>query len=562
MIIRSKLRPKELNEFQMYFGNLREIANPDLTKEREESIKEIAMYSKRTYKVKHKNAEKQRKLAALWEKVQQIFCTEMNETQKEIYEEQQLMSNMVLATLEKEQVIILKDANRDAAKVHTIDTILEAFTSRRFIQKIVMDVNSNIFLPIIKVDNFYDYGDVEISTDSDFSRIKLPASILEAVKDVTGKCEKKVLKQITYYIITILDALGKSWESTSLIFIVVTDALRELFFEVIMKELPKERVAFWKAATLNSSYFLDMFDNVLKKKLEQPVIELEPNCDAKSLVAENYYFNIAQGIIMNDANQIAIYFTVNKEERNIIINETVIMARKIKRILLEKVAEFDINLVYEMPQRYEHVLDNINVLLQFFRFTSPILGKEMEEKGVNKADWKFIENLFVLNMKQIEFFSAVENSNIPASSESELHHIVKTAIANFERQEEEKHRAFTAEVMKDIRKVNSKIELLSVLNKIDKAQEEEESITQEDYCETIYGEAKIQYEEQLRKSALSYSIKNLTTKNVDFAKAIKLLNAINGEYITLEKFVKIQQRMGVEEKYIRLFKFFYESDFI
>ena len=59
MIIRSKLRPKELNIFnELFGGRLREIA-PKLPKEEIEELKESARYAQKVYLVAHDTEDRQ-----------------------------------------------------------------------------------------------------------------------------------------------------------------------------------------------------------------------------------------------------------------------------------------------------------------------------------------------------------------------------------------------------------------------------------------------------------------------------------------------------------------------
>ena len=73
MIIRPKLRPKELKEFDMYFGNLRAVAKKNLDKEELENLKFSAMYSKRIYAVMHNNEKSMERARNLWDNIKQIL---------------------------------------------------------------------------------------------------------------------------------------------------------------------------------------------------------------------------------------------------------------------------------------------------------------------------------------------------------------------------------------------------------------------------------------------------------------------------------------------------------
>ena len=94
MIIRPKLRPKELNIFNDLFGGrLREIA-PKLPKEEIEELKESARYAQKVYLVAHDTEDRQADAEAFWERIEKVFLMEMNETQREIVEENKVFVSM------------------------------------------------------------------------------------------------------------------------------------------------------------------------------------------------------------------------------------------------------------------------------------------------------------------------------------------------------------------------------------------------------------------------------------------------------------------------------------
>ena len=69
------------------------------------------------------------------------------------------------------------------------------------------------------------------------------------------------------------------------------------------------------------------------------------------------------------------------------------------------------------------------------------------------------------------------------------------------------------------------------------------------------------YKEGVRREVMQFSLNNLSTKNADLDKSLKVLEAIDNGFISKEEFSKAQQKMGVKEKYIEIFFYFYSPYF-
>ena len=548
MIIRRKLKPKELKEFDLYFGNLKKLVAKDFREGELSSLKFSAMNLNRFYRVDHEDPERKNTAMMLWDRVQQIFYNEMNETQKQICEEYDLLTQIALATLGK--TIQLKDAYKKIAKKHTIDTILEAFENKDFLENVLIEVKAEEYLPRIHMVDLYGVDAFEITAETDLSGIILPDQILSKIRNISGIYAEQLANRITYYIVIILDILDKGWESASLLWAILENSIfREMLFENIMLKLPKERVAFWKEKTMPKQYLLydcGLFNNTMIQKMEKYVIDIKTECNGKSLQDENLYFNLAQAIIMHDEKFLAIYFTLAKEEKNIVRNEAVVIARKIKEILLEVLEDFDVDYVYKKPVANEDILNVISFFFQMFYFTRPIMANEMEKRGVDKADWKFLESLFLLKIKEDEtpFITDKEEKKLKEAVEETLFELTINEIKQLDSK---------------VKTAKNKMEALSVL--LGHASTQKEKHSSPELLKEVTETSMKTYKEGVRREVMQFSLNNLSTKNADLDKSLKVLEAIDNGFISKEEFSKAQQKMGVKEKYIEIFFYFYSPYF-
>lgn len=545
MIIRRRLKPKELKEFDLYFGNLKKLMANDLSEEELRTIKLLVTNLNRFYRVDHDDPERKNTAMMLWNRVQQIFDNEMNETQKEICEEYDLLTQIALATLGK--TIQLKDAYRKIAKKHTIDTILEAFDNKYFLEKVLIEVKAEKYLPKISID-LYGVDDFEITKEeTDLSEILLPDQILSKIRNISGRYAEQLARRIIYYIVIVLDILDKGWESTSILWTILENSVfREMLFDNIMMKLPKERVAFWKEKTMSKQYLLydcGIFSESLIQNMEKYVIDIKTECNGKHLQDENFYFNLAQAIILHDENLLAIYFTLTKEEKNIVRNEAVVMARKIKEIILEVLDDFDVDYVYKDPVANEDIINVISFFFQMFYFARPIMANEMEKRGVDKADWKFLESLFLLKIKKLEtpFLTTRKEQKLIEAVDETLFELTINDIKQLDSK---------------VKTAKNKIEALSLLlGHVCKQKEKQSSL------ELLKETSLRNYKEGVRREVMQFSLNNLSTKNADLDKALQVLEALDNGFVSKEEFSKAQQTMGIKEKYIKIFFFFYSPYF-
>lgn len=544
MIIRRRLRPKELKEFDLYFGNLKKLAEKDLSEEELREIKISITNLNRFYRVDYDDTARKDTAMMLWDRVQQIFYNEMNETQKEICEEYELLTQIALATLGK--TIHLKDAYMKLARSHTIDIILEAFNDKTFLENVFIEVKAEAYLPIIHMIDLYGVDDFEITKGTDLSRIILPDQILSKIENIAGRYAEQLANRITYYIIIILDILDKGWESVPLLWVVMENSIfRKMLFNNIMRKLPQERVAFWKELTMDTRHWLydcRLFSTSKIQDMEKYVVDIKTEC-GKKLQDENFYFNLAQAIILQDENLLAIYFTLTKEEKNIVRNEAVVMARKIKKIILEVLDDFVVDYVYKDPVANEDIINIISFFFQMFYFTRPIMANEMEKRGVDKADWKFLESLFLLKIKKLEtpFLTTRKEQKLIEAVDETLFELTINDIKQLDSK---------------VKTAKNKIEALSLLlGYVCKQKEKQSSL------ELLKETSLRNYKEGVRREVMQFSLNNLSTKNADLDKALQVLESLDNGFVNKEEFSKAQQTMGVKEKYIKMFFFFYSPHF-
>ena len=357
----------------------------------------------------------------------------------------------------------------------------------------------------------------------------------------------KFLICIIYYIVIVLDILDKGWESTSILWTILENSVfREMLFDNIMMKLPKERVAFWKEKTMSKQYLLydcGIFSESLIQNMEKYVIDIKTECNGKHLQDENFYFNLAQAIILHDENLLAIYFTLTKEEKNIVRNEAVVMARKIKEIILEVLDDFDVDYVYKDPVANEDIINVISFFFQMFYFARPIMANEMEKRGVDNADWKFLESLFLLKIKKLEtpFLTTRKEQKLIEAVDETLFELTINDIKQLDSK---------------VKTAKNKIEALSLLlGHVCKQKEKQSSL------ELLKETSLRNYKEGVRREVMQFSLNNLSTKNADLDKALQVLEALDNGFVIKEEFSKAQQTMGVKEKYIKIFFFFYSPYF-
>ena len=67
---------------------------------------------------------------------------------------------------------------------------------------------------------------------------------------------------------------------------------------------------------------------------------------------------------------------------------------------------------------------------------------------------------------------------------------------------------------------------------------------------------------RLKREALQYSVADLCKKDANIDNALNLLKAFATQIITADEYVISQRKLRTPEKYIRMFAFFYDADFL
>lgn len=133
----------------------------------------------------------------------------------------------------------------------------------------------------------------------------------------------------------------------------------------------------------------------------------------KELLKENYYFNIATGVLMNSDIQIRFFYEMNKEEKNIVINQAVSFARRINTLLVKDLERISPEVFYH-PREHETELEEIFTYLKMFRFTHRTLEEVMLKKGMSKKEWIYVKNLLR---------TVYEEEHMQRIEEQCLHHV-------------------------------------------------------------------------------------------------------------------------------------------
>ena len=182
----------------------------------------------------HDTEDRQADAEAFWERIEKVFLMEMNETQREIVEENKVFVSMFEALFGNS--FYFENAERGIAKKHTIDVILEAFSDEIFIKSVVEDVeNEEKHLPKISLYELFGDPELELSSEFNFSAIHLPENILKKVDKLSGEYKEKVIRMIIYNIFIILDLLNKGVATASFPWCVCyDDSIKHLLFEKIL----------------------------------------------------------------------------------------------------------------------------------------------------------------------------------------------------------------------------------------------------------------------------------------------------------------------------------------
>lgn len=238
--------------------------------------------------------------------------------------------------------------------------------------------------------------------------IKLPKQIQEKVyllELVEGQIN--ILK---YYYLMVLDIiLHPFFENT--IYAIEQD--RPLYWCIVslLKKLDEHISDFWRerARVILEKYF-DYIEGA--EVLYNELFEGDKG-HGKELLKENYYFNIATGVLMNSDIQIRFFYEMNKEEKNIVINQAVSFARRINTLLVKDLERISPEVFYH-PREHETELEEIFTYLKMFRFTHRTLEEVMLKKGMSKKEWIYVKNLLR---------TVYEEEHMQRIEEQCLHHV-------------------------------------------------------------------------------------------------------------------------------------------
>ena len=405
MLIKTKLRPKEQNEFNRYFGDLKHSITPieGTSRQIQERIEDEKVSSQIIL-----SSEKLFIQDIKGEAVGRIHKNLLTNIYMDMNSVQRFMLR-AFVELEKNTLPIVSNSQagdfiqglEDDEKVMIYNQLLDFF-------KYFKDREStgDTEVCVLAADSTSICGAITQSTDLRF--IKLPKQIQEKVyllELVEGQIN--ILK---YYYLMVLDIiLHPFFENT--IYAIEQD--RPLYWCIVslLKKLDEHISDFWRerARVILEKYF-DYIEGA--EVLYNELFEGDKG-HGKELLKENYYFNIATGVLMNSDIQIRFFYEMNKEEKNIVINQAVSFARRINTLLVKDLERISPEVFYH-PREHETELEEIFTYLKMFRFTHRTLEEVMLKKGMSKKEWIYVKNLLR---------TVYEEEHMQRIEEQCLHHV-------------------------------------------------------------------------------------------------------------------------------------------
>ena len=383
MLIKTKLRPKELNEFNRWFGDLKHSITPieGTSRQIQERIEDervssqIILSSEKLFIQDIKGEA----VGRIHKNLLTNIYRDMNNVQRFMLRAFVELEKNTLPIVSNSQVGDFIQGLEDDEKVMIYNQLLDFF-------KYFKDREStgDTEVCVLAADSTSICGAITQSTDLRF--IKLPKQIQEKVyllELVEGQIN--ILK---YYYLMVLDIiLHPFFENT--IYAIEQD--RPLYWCIVslLKKLDEHISDFWRerARIILAKYI----NNDGAKELYIELFEGDKG-NGKELLRENYYFNMATGIIMNSDIQIRFFYEMNKEEKNIVINQAVSFARRINTLLVKDLERISPEVFYH-PREHETELEEIFTYLKMFRFTHKTLEEVMLQKGMSKKEWSYVKNL-------------------------------------------------------------------------------------------------------------------------------------------------------------------------
>lgn len=414
MLIKTKLRQKEQKEFNQYFGDLKHSITPieGTSRQIQERIEDERVSSQIIL-----SSEKLFIQDIKGEAVGRIHKNLLTNIYRDMNNVQRFMLR-AFVELEKNTLPIVSNSQagdfiqglEDDEKVMIYNQLLDCF-------KYFKDAEptKDTEVRVLAADSTSICG--SITQNTNLCSIKLPKEVQKKV--YLFELSDSQINMLKYYYLMVLDIiLHPFFENT--IYAIEQD--RPLYWSIVslLKNLDEHISDFWRErARIILEKYLDY--NGGATEIYNELFEGDKGY-GKELLRENYYFNIATGIIMHSAIQIRFFYEMNKEEKNIVINQAVSFARRINTLLSKDLERISPEVFYH-PREHETELEEIFTYLKMFRFTHKTLEEVMLKKGISKKEWIYVKNLLR---------TVYEEEHMQRIEEQCLHHVNNyyTTISN------------------------------------------------------------------------------------------------------------------------------------
>lgn len=385
MIIKNKLRPKELNEFNRYFGDLKNSIKQIKKEKWQEEIIENKVISSNV-----------------------VLVTEQLFTQKVPKELQAVHNKILLAimnemnTVQKQQITMYCRLQRNAYMVLYGEDLVKAEEYSQIDMIILDELLDKIFITDIRKNKYEIEPNIEIGifdleieeiTESvnrynNFKQMELPAEAIKKAKELN--LTEGEISDIKFYYLVLLDILVNPLLENAILLIKFNKPLCRCLNRIIQK-MDSEYREFWQEATKYVKNMRYKEDKEIERAFNE-FFECGDTKYGKKLLKENKYFNISTGIILENKLQIMQFLRLEKDEKNIVINEVVKIERMINKIILERFENFMPEMLYD-PEKYEYELKDLINIMCAFKFSKKTIEMMLVEKGLSKQDWYFFYNM-------------------------------------------------------------------------------------------------------------------------------------------------------------------------
>jgi hypothetical protein len=383
MLIRKKLRPKELNEFNRYFGDLKhasKLPNSGTTKE----IIEDGKISSRVILSSEKmfTQELPKGVEKIHSNILSTFEQDMNRVQKQIL--------AIFCEMQRNEYLVLmgekiKTAEmEDVAKIRQI--IYAELLSEEFI-KAMRNTSALYEIELEVADNGYPTVAGYITEENDFGKMEFPKYMKEKVESYSlTRIEENRLK---FYYLLLLDILAHPFLQSSLLVIKLNRPIYWCLVRVL-RNMDGDFRAFWQSAgRFVEGKLYPKDENILYKELLEGADERR----GEELLKENFYYNIATGLILSNELQIQNFLNLtSKDEKNIVINEAVKLVRCIIKNIEKDFGNFTPQMLFS-PSDNELKIREIVFIMSTFRFSHIKFEELLLSKGLQKPEWYFFKSL-------------------------------------------------------------------------------------------------------------------------------------------------------------------------